>query len=327
MVMTMESLQKHPYLIIIVLLGWLQGCATPHLSPTTANQVFANFDNDSLLGRHAPIIAPQGTKFDHNRIGRAQARRDDDGKEKIYIATDQPTFYSREQTFTTARGNHYQNLIYRFHFPHVPQPRLTAGKNGGLFVILTLNAQHQPVLITTVHTCGCYLAIVPTSYLASTAYPEKRGSGRQKVFGESLPGRLDYPTPFTGEWRPMIHLRRDNHRVMDITLSRQAQLQGSVETVQLTPISALDRLPLDKGQTSFFHPSGRHKGYVKGASKPWELLLMSWWTFDLHIGNDKRLGDPAETGTVFYTSLKPWARDASNMWFFADFLDYWGWQL
>lgn len=54
---------------------------------------------------------------------------------------------------------------------------------------------------------------------------------------------------------------------------------------------------------------------------------MSWWTFDLYIGNDKRLGDPAETGTVFYTSLKPWARDKSNMWFFADFLDYWGWQL
>ncbi len=327
MVMTMKSLQKHPYLIIIVLLGWLQGCATPHLGPTAANQVFANFDNDSLLGRHAPIIAPQGTKFDHNRIGRAQARRDDDGKEKIYIATDQPTFYSREQTFTTARGNHYQNLIYRFHFPHVPQPRLTAGKNGGLFVILTLNAQHQPVLITTVHTCGCYLAMVPTSYLAGTAYPEKRGSGRQKVFGESLPGRLDYPTQFNSEWRPMIHLRRDNHRVMDISLSRQAQLQGPVETVQLAPISALDRLPLDKGQTSFFHPSGRHKGYVKGASKPWELLLMGWWTFDLHIGNDKRLGNPAETGTVFYTSLKPWARDASNMWFFADFLDYWGWQL
>ncbi len=326
MVMTMKSLQKHSYLMILVLLGWLQGCATHHVSPIATNQVFANFDNDSALSRYAPIIAPQGTELNHNRVGRAVARRSNN-KEEIYIATDQPTFYSREQAFTTTPGNHYQNLIYRFHFPHVPQPRLTAGKNGGLFVILTLNAQRQPVLITTVHTCGCYLAIVPTSYLAATAYPKNWNNNRQHVFGERLPGRLDYPTQFNSEWRPVIHLRSDNHRVMDISLSRQTQLQGSVETVQLRPTSALDHLPLDKGQTSFFHQSGRHNGYVKGAFKPWELLLMSWWTFDLHIGNDKRLADPAETSTVFYTSLKPWARDASNMWFFADFLDYWGWRL
>jgi len=313
--------------IIILMLGWLQGCATPHISPTASNQIFANFTLDSKLGQYAPIIAPQGTEFKHNRIGHAAARRDDNGNEEIYIATDQAIFYSDEQTFTTSRGNHYQNLVYRFHFPYVPQPRLTAGKNGGLFVILTLNAQQQPVLITTVHTCGCYLAIVPTSYLATTAYPKGWNDNRQQVFGESLPERLDYPTQFSREWRPVIHLRRDNHRVLDISLSKQEQLHGPIETIQLATISALDRMPLDNSFTSFFHRSGRHKGYVKGAGKLWELLLMSWWSFDLHIGNDKRLGDPTKTGTVFYTSLKPWARDASNMWFFADFLDYWGWQL
>lgn len=323
--MVMTALQKHPY-VIIVMLAWLQGCAAPQANPTAANHVFASFDVDSQPGQYAPIIAPQQTSLEHNRIGRAMALHNKEGKEEIYIATDQPTLYYREQDLVTARGNHYHNLIYRLHFPYVPQPRLTAGKNGGLFVIISLNNQQQPVLITTVHTCGCYLAIVPTSYLSTTAYPKEWDSDRQTVYGESLPGRLDYPAQFSTEWRPVIYLRSGNHRVMNISLSRQGPLPDT-QTVRLAPISSLDQLPLDRGQTSFFHQSGSHKGYVKGASKPWEQLLMSWWTFDLNIGHDKRLGDPAETGTVFYTSLKPWARDASNMWFFADFLDYWGWRL
>lgn len=250
-----------------MLLGWLQGCATSHLSPASSNQIFANFDTGSQLGQYAPIIAPQESNLEHNRIGRALARWNDAGKEEIYIATDQPTIYSREQGFVTARGNRYRNLIYRFHFPHVPQPRLTAGKNGGLFVIISLNSQQQPVLITTVHSCGCYLAIVPTSYLATAAHPKGWNADRQTVYGESLPGRLDYPAQFSTDWRPVIHLRSHNHRVMDIGLSRQDQLQPPVETIQLAPITALDRLSLDNSHhTSFFHQSGRKKGYVKGGS-------------------------------------------------------------
>lgn len=322
--MTMRLLLKYSKIIIFAMLGWLQGCSSLHVDPTAGNRVFANFDSDSRLSQYAPIIAPQQSHLEHNRIGRAMARRGDDGKEEIYIATDQATFYSREQAFVSAQGKHYRNLIYRFHFPRVPQPRLTAGNNGGLFVILTLNSQQQPVLITTVHTCGCYLAFVPTSYLSAMTYPKNWDADRQAVYGENLPGRLDYPAQLDTEWRPVIHLRSHNHRVMDISLSRREQLQSAIEPTQLIPISALEQLPLAGGYTSFFHQSGRLKGC---AHKPWERLLMSWWTLDLHIGNDKRLGDPAETGTVFYTSLKPWAREASNMWFFKDFLDYWGWQL
>jgi hypothetical protein len=90
----------------------------------------------------------------------------------------------------------------------------------------------------------------------------------------------------------------------------------------------LDHLSIENGgTTSFFEESGPRHGYVKGSAKPMEKLLMSWWALDLRVGEDKKLGDSADEGPVFYTSLKPWDRTASDMRIFAQFLSYWGWGL
>ena len=55
--------------------------------------------------------------------------------------------------------------------------------------------------------------------------------------------------------------------------------------------------------------------------------MISWWALDWRVGEDKAYGDKNETGAVFYTSLKPWNRQASDMWPFGDFLAFWGWGL
>ncbi len=54
---------------------------------------------------------------------------------------------------------------------------------------------------------------------------------------------------------------------------------------------------------------------------------MGWWAFDWRIGEDKKLGKTRDDGIVFYTSLKPWARKASDMRDFEAFLLYWKWGL
>ncbi len=316
----------YPLIMPCLLVGLLQGCASRPVTPAPTDLRYTSLNLASRLGHYAPIIIPHESHMPQNKIGHAAARFDDKGKEEIYIATDQPVFYTHEETFTANSGKDYHNLYYRFHFTHVPHPRLTAGRNVGLYIVITLNQQRQPVLITTVHSCGCYLAFIPTSYLNQAAYPDEWDITGQRVYGEQLPGRLDYPADFSTDWRPTIHLRSNNHRVMDVELSAFSSLADTLTPVEMKPVETLENLPLGNGHASFFHKSGRHKGYVKGSFKPWELVLMSWWAFDLHIGSDKQLGDPAETGTVFYTSLKPWARDESNMWLFADFLNYWGWR-
>lgn len=92
-------------------------------------------------------------------------------------------------------------------------------------------------------------------------------------------------------------------------------------------MSTLHHLPLDGGYGAFFEGEGERRGYVRDSRKPWERLLMSWWALDAQVGEDKDLGPAAETGVIFYPSLKPWARQDTDLWRFPAFLDYWGWTL
>ena len=96
----------------------------------------------------------------------------------------------------------------------------------------------------------------------------------------------------------------------------------------MAPNDALYQLPMGEAEAaSFFYGEGRRRGYVKGSKKPFERLFMSWWAFDSYIGRDKAFGPADETGTIFYTSAKFWQRRASDMWAFADFLRFYGWDL
>lgn len=318
--------------VVMVWLLLLTACATPPLllpGPATAYDAAGN---DDVFARYAPVIVPQDLRQSFNRIGRASARRDADGREVIYIDPAQPVYYVQRAEFT-AGAHSYVNLIYRVHFERVPYSlwpfHLTAGNNGGLLVIVTLNDRQQPLLITTVHTCGCYLAIVPTSYLDRRAYPAGWPADTQPVFGETLPARLEYRAAFTPDQRLVIHLRSGTHRVMDVQVVPQALVAPNFQVIPagIAPLDTLMQLPLGEATTSFYQSSGRSRGYVKNAHKPFEFLLMSWWALDPRVGRDKEYGPAGATGTVFYTSLKPWRRQASDMWPFGAFLEYWGWRL
>ncbi|MFC1666078.1 hypothetical protein ACFL17_10735 [Pseudomonadota bacterium] len=206
---------------------------------------------------------------------------------------------------------------------------ITAGKNGGLIVVVTLNAGNQPVLYTTVHSCGCYLGIIPTSYLPKDAFPEEWPETTQKVYGERLPSLLTFNLEDNQGLLPVITLKDGTHRVRNLELLNKAEISGRYQAVvtPLESVSNLKKLPIEDQTISFYNTSGFKKGYVRNTVKPWELLLMSWWSLDLNVGVDKEYGDSEETGAVFYTSLKPWRRRESDMWHFSKFLNYWGWRL
>lgn len=146
-----------------------------------------------------------------------------------------------------------------------------------------------------------------------------------------MPGILDFPSQGDGLSRILVFLRNENHRVMDLQVRSESEISSSYDpaSIKLEPMSALKFISLGDGlSTSFYYESkGLRQGYVKGSVKPWEMLLMSWWALDLYVGVDKELGDASQTGTIFYTSLKPWNRTKSDMWKFADFLSFWGWNL
>jgi hypothetical protein len=121
------------------------------------------------------------------------------------------------------------------------------------------------------------------------------------------------------------------HRVANLEIVDQQDLRQSPHFTEINaPLMAmgeLDQLPLDGRSTSFFYRDDLREGHVKGSIKPWESLLLSLPSWDFFVGSDKAYGDRRETGNTFYTSLKPWNHEASDMWDFPRFLTFWGWRL
>ncbi|CAD7840713.1 MAG: hypothetical protein [Olavius algarvensis Delta 4 endosymbiont] len=328
-----KLIQKITILGALLSLILLSACASgPGVPAPGSPAVYTSGDDQTLFARYAPVFLVENNQVPYNRIGTPQAIVREDGREELHIDPAHATFYARKQTFTTANGI-YTNLIYRVHFAEIPggwKPfYLGAGRNIGLLVVVTLDLLNQPLLYTTVHTCGCYLAFTPTSRLSAEAFPRGWNKGQQSVYGEFLPGFLDLQKRSAGTRRPVVVLRDGTHRVKDIRLAEPQDLQAvPIVTADLQPLEALKALPLANGRTtSFYETAGSRQGYVKGSYKVRERWLMSWWAFDWRVGEDKIFGTTKSDGINFYTSLKPWARDASDMRDFAVFLDYWGWGL
>ena len=317
---------------LILAMHW--GCAHHMAVPSDSPAALyhATPAGDPLVSRYAPLFLTHNHDARYNRIGRPSAKVGLWGVEKVYVDSDQPVVYYQKQPFTTATGR-YTNLLYRIHFSAIPFSlvpfNLSAGKNVGVMVVITLDENRQPLLVTTVQTCGCYAAILPTNHLPQSAYPEGWQAEPLLVYGEKLPAMLDFGNG--EERRLLVTLRPEVHRVMGIELVNRKDIEhhssATSVTGSLMPIEALEQLPFGDATTSFYHRVGVLKGHVKGSVKLWESLFLSWISLDLFVGTDKIYGDRQETGNPFYTSLKPWNRKSSDMGDFERFLSFWGWRL
>ncbi len=328
----MKIFRNAIYLAGIILLLGLSSCATlPPGSPGGHSLVYFVDTGSDLLRRHAPVFVIEDPAEDYNRIGTPVAVNYED--HHVAIDTDRATVYFSVRHFTT-ENDRYTNLFYRVHFSKVPFGfvpfYLGSGNNVGLMIVVTLNGSDEPVLFTSVHTCGCYLSFIPTSHLSRDKWPEGwEVEERQTVFNENLPAYLKYSSDKKGGELAMVQLRSATHRVKNFWLATADEMSTfNSASAELQPFESLENLILPNGETvSFFETTGSRKGYVKGSQKIWERLLISWWAFDWRVGEDKKLGRDLSDGNVFYTSLKPWAREASDLRDFAGFLQYWGWRL
>ncbi len=320
--------------ILLLAVVTLAACARRPIVPEAPPHVAYGVEPlGGIFSAHSPIFVHDSPDESFNRIGTPTASLDADGVERVYVDPSKPTIYVHKLAFKTGRGV-YTNLYYRVHFERVPFNLLpfnvSAGMNTGLIVVVTLNNTGDPLLYTTVHTCGCYLAIVPTSNLPDDAYPPNWDREGQRVYGEKLPGLLDFSSGEAGGYRAVVRLRSKSHRVRAVSLANALEIKEAfrLENVPILPFDALEALTMGDGSvTSFFETEGLKKGYVKGSGKPFEKLFISWWAFDWRVGQDKIFNPEDSTNTIFYTSLKFWRREASDMEDFPKFLRYWGWSL
>lgn len=325
--------------LILMVVGVAAGCV--HHRPMESVEVNTAYLpqglEGTLIGLHAPVFVIHEGEKPYNRIGRPEARFEKGEGTRIRVNPDRPVVYVGKQAFSTGQGR-YLNLIYRIHFSEVPYSLtpfyLTAGKNVGLLAVITLDETERPVLVTTVHTCGCYVAVVPTSHLAPDALPEgwKKRSLKDpylEVHGERLPWQLHYGK--AEHPRLLIHIKPALHRVMHMEVLEERGIKDSgrftLTRSRFADIHGLETLPLDGSFTSFYYGGWPLRGHVKGSIKPWESLFMSLVSMDLFVGADKTYVDRNRSGNPFYTSLKPWNRNRSDMGRFARFLQFYGWRL
>ncbi len=332
----MKLLRSFKMAVFLVPVLFLLSCAPMEFVSRSGNPVVytAGQSRTSLAAQFAPAFLAYGYENSQNRIGAPSVRYNRHSEEEIYVDVEKPALYWMSRKFNTSKGT-YTNLIYRIHFPEVPLSLipfyLTAGKNPGLLFVITLDQNNRPVLFTTSGTCGCYVVTIPTRYLDENAYPKDWNPEEAiQVYGETLPGLLDFQS--FEESKLLVHLRPGVHRVMDLEVVNAARFPGpdfqeKIE-ISLVPMADLEKIPAGMGRTtSLYYDTWPYRGLVKGAFKPWETLTMSLISLDFFVGTDKIYGDSRVTGTRFYTSLKPWNREVSDMWHFERFLRFNGWNL
>lgn len=315
------------FLLVFCLVA-LSACASVPRSPAL---VYLPEPPLGVAPVHTPAFLVDDADQPFNRIGTPTVQKQGSGNPLVQVDPARASLYFETQQFSTAKGS-YTNLIYRLHFSEVPflwtSPHLTAGNNPGLLVIYTLDQASTLLLVTSVHTCGCFLAFTPTSAMPSSFFPDNWSLEPQEVYGQTLPGLLPLPTE-ANAIRLLFSLESETHRIRDAAAVSAAALEqfSQERNIAMRPMQDLYALPSGNSTVSFFEEEGPRRGYVQNNTKIWERLLMSWWAFDLYVGEDKAYSQLDQSGTVFYTSLKFWAREDSDLKDFPQFLTYWGWRL
>jgi hypothetical protein len=222
--------------------------------------------------------------------------------------------------------------VYRVHFEASKDNGFSRnggkGDNVGLLLVVTLNEEGQPCWFNAVGTCGCFHAILPTSFLPKSAYPEGWDTKLQAVYGEHLPGLMAYPADFDETVRPIVYVRSGSHRVADLQVASidAVKEKFSLEAAKMSPIEQLRHLPLGEGETSFYYEDGDMKGLVKGAYKRGEALLLGAIMRDGRIGQDRIYASEEELPRGFYTTINPTKKEDSDMWDYRAFLEQNGWK-
>lgn len=274
--------------------------------------------DDALLRCFAPSFVATGVEESYNRIGAVVLERGAFGGLSVRVDPERPVIYT-EVRLDIVGGELVRQLVYRVHFEKIPfefsHKFYEAHRNPGLLVVVTVDAAGAlPRFVTVVHTCGCYAAILPTGHVSAAALPKDRALDVVHIYGQTLPAILDVPSQ---DARVTVSVEAGSHRATSVRFGITPP-RGRVAPIELAQISELRSMPVAGGsngeRASVFHDTWPARGHLRGAWNPFEgLTLWGIVALDPMVGMDKDFGDPAQTGTAFYTMLTPWRQSASRL--------------
>jgi len=130
-----------------------------------------------LLLRHAPRLVVE-TESDDDRVG-VLAWSEQAGDLRVRVDTATPVAYARV-AFAGFDGRIVPQIVYTFWFP-ARRPTgaldLLAGDLDGVIWRVTLDADFEPLVYDTIHSCGCYHLFFPTERVRARPQPDSMDEG------------------------------------------------------------------------------------------------------------------------------------------------------
>lgn len=203
-----------------------------------------------LLQDHAPVVHVE-TRTDADRPGRL---RWGDGAAPE-VQTQQPVLYQR--IAHTRYGNRVLlQLVYSLWFPERPSRHgldLLAGRVDAVVLRLTLDERGRPLMLDSIHGCGCYHVFVPARSMDLRPPPSAR------IEWAFVPASLPALAP--GQ-RLRVHLSASDHQLVGVAADDGAA-EGTA--LRLEDEDKLRSLPTPAGgHRSAFWSSGIMPGTERG---------------------------------------------------------------
>ncbi|HEX9391455.1 MAG TPA: hypothetical protein VF928_09110 [Usitatibacteraceae bacterium] len=210
----------------------------------------------TLLAQYAPVFEIESggaADKDSDRFGTLRFA----GEGPPIVDADKPVAY-RRIAFTRYRGQTLVQLVYGIWFPQRPAAQtidLLAGRLDGVMIRITLDARGAPLLVDSIHACGCYHLFFPGPRLSPRPAP------RDHMEWAFIPARL--PMLDAGQ-RVQVRLAPSSHYLIDIRPFNGAPRATDIR-YRLRDDNELRALPLPGGgQRSVFGSDGIIAGSERG---------------------------------------------------------------
>ena len=213
-------------------------------------------DWSRLLLLHAPVF-----DIEHGAYGPAATDRIGalafDSSILPAVDSNQPLAY-RRIAFTRLHGKTLTQLVYSVWFPERPADKwidLLAGRLDGVIVRITLDERGAPLLVDSIHACGCYHLFFPTPRLAPRPPPT---TNTEWAF---IPTVL--PAMKAGQ-RVQVRLAASSHYLLDIRAYDEMPSSSDIG-YQLRDENVLRSLPLaGDARKSLYERDGLVAGTERG---------------------------------------------------------------
>lgn len=238
---------------------------------------FTDEEKALLLRAYAPVFELE-SGADYDRFGRLAWGNGSTPQ----VDTAVPVVYSRI-AYTRLGAQSLAQLVYTIWFPQRPADHaldILAGRLDGVIIRVTLSTDGDPLVVDSIHPCGCYHQFFPTANVQ--ALPAPVAAGEWAFAPTTLPAH-------TVGAHIAVRIATRSHYLNHVALDQAASTHGYT-LVPEDELRSLPTLSASQGRRSIYGPDG----FVAGTAR-----LERWLFWPMGIPNAGAMRQWGHHATAF----------------------------